>query len=340
MTVSCSKGDSTGPASGNACITFAAEAPVTRSYFPGSTGTMFWSSYDNIGAYAFDASGRYLGISDFCGIDAGSVGSNEGTFTPRNFLNVSSWTGGTDDSVSESTKYRFYGYYPQLTAPASTYSEALGGVLLEVPSAQTGEFGRYQVCSSGMVELRKSEIVKNKMVRFTFAPVTTLLRLRLYLSAQTDASIREAYIKQVILTGSDLDSNLTGGCFLSFVDGTLTSTETAGTRTQITVTLPAPVKITREKRSVRIRGLRDVVHGGRFGPVVLRCPVAGQHEVDRRCEGCPEAGFAAGTRYFLDRPVTIVLSDDSDDASYVDGGDAWESKVDNDGSYTDAGFAW
>ena len=79
----------------------------------------------------FDASGRYLGISDFCGIDAGSVGSNEGTFTPRNFLNVSSWTGGTDDSVSESTKYRFYGYYPQLTAPASTYSEALGGVLLD-----------------------------------------------------------------------------------------------------------------------------------------------------------------------------------------------------------------
>ena len=79
------------------------------------------------------------------------------------------------------------------------------------------------------------------------ASVTTLLRLRLYLSAQTDASIREAYIKQVILTGSDLDSNLTGGCFLSFVDGTLTSTETAGTRTQITVTLPAPVKITREK---------------------------------------------------------------------------------------------
>ena len=34
---------------------------------------------------AFDASGRYLGISDFCGIDAGSVGSNEGTFTPATF---------------------------------------------------------------------------------------------------------------------------------------------------------------------------------------------------------------------------------------------------------------
>ena len=87
---------------------------------------------------------------------------------------------------------------PAVDGPASTYS-GLGGVLLEVPSAQTGEFGRYRVCSSGMVELRKSEIVKNKMVRF-FAPVTTLLRLRLYLSAQTDASIREAYIKQVILT--------------------------------------------------------------------------------------------------------------------------------------------
>lgn len=112
--------------------------------------------------------------------------------------------------MSEGTKYRFYGYYPQSTAPAATYSETLGGVLLEVPSAQTGEFGRYQISSSGMVELRKSEIVKNKMVRFTFTPVTSLLRLRLYLSEATDASIREAYVKQVILTSEGSTENFTG----------------------------------------------------------------------------------------------------------------------------------
>lgn len=288
----------------------------------------------------FDASGRYLGISDFCGIDAGSVGSNEGTFTPRNFLNVSSWTGGSDSSESDGTKYRFYGYYPQLTAPASTYSKSLGGVLLQIPAAQTGEFGRYQVCSSGMVELRKSEIVKNKMVRFTFSPVSSLLRLRLYLSAQTDASIREAYIKQVILTGSDLDSNLTGGCFLSFVDGTLTSTETAGTRTQITVTLPAPVKITREKDRCGYVDFVMLSTAAGSGRLSFDARLQDNTKLTVAAKDAPEAGFAAGTRYFLDRAVTIVLSDDSDDASYVDGGDAWESKVDNDGSYTDAGFAW
>lgn len=242
--------------------------------------------------------------------------------------------------MSDATKYRFYGYYPQPTAPASTYSEARGGVLLEIPAAQTGEFGRYQVCSSGMVEMRKAEIVKNKMVRFTFAPVTTLLRLRLYLSAQTDASIREAYIKQVILTGTDLGSNLTGGCFLSFGDGTLTSTETTGTRNRITVTLPAPVKITREKEECGYVDFVLLSTGAGNGRLSFDARLQDNTKLTVASKDAPAEGFAAGSRYFLERAVTIVLSDDSDDASYVDGGDAWESKVDNDGSYTDAGYAW
>ena len=288
----------------------------------------------------FDASGRYLGISDFCSIDAVSVGTNEGTFTPRNFLNVSSWTGGTDSSVNDNTKFRFYGYYPQPTAPASTYSESKGGVLLSLPSAQTGEFGRYQLCTSGMVEMRKSEIVKNKMVRFTFHPVTSLLRLRLYLSEDTDASIREAYIKQVILSAKDCQSNLTGGCFLSFGDGTLVSTEGAGSRTQITVTLPSPVKITREKEQNACIDFVLLATGVQSGTLSFDARLTDNTKLTVAPKAAPDGGFTAGTRYFLERAVTIQFSDDSDDASYVDGGDAWDNKVDNDGAYTDAGYAW
>lgn len=268
------------------------------------------------------------------------MGTNEGTFTPRNFLNVSSWTGGTDTSVSEGTKYRFYGYYPQLTAPAATYSETLGGVLLEVPSAQTGEYGRYQICSSGMVELRKSEIVKNKMVRFTFTPVTSLLRLRLYLSEATDAGIREAYVKQVILTATAGTENFTGGCFLSFAAGTLTSTEAQGSRRQITVTLPSPVKITREKEQCAYIDFVLLATEAQGGTLSFDARLQDNTKLSVAAKDAPRQGFAAGTRYHLERAVTIRLSDDSDDASYVDGGDAWDNQVDNDGAYTDAGYAW
>ena len=289
---------------------------------------------------AFDASGRYLGISDLCAIDASSIGTNEGTFTPRNFLNVSSWTGGKDESVADNTKYRFYGYYPTSNS-AATYDETRGGVLLSVPSAQTGEFGRHQICSSTMVEMSKSEIVKNKMVRFTFKPATTLLRLRLSLSAETDASIREAYVKQVILTVSDCQANLAGSCFLTFSSGVLATTQTDITNKQITVTLSSPVKLTRDKES---NGTIDFVllptAAGKLGNLDFDVRMPDNTRLTVAPKGAPADGFQAGVRYFLDREVTIVLSEDSDDASYVNGGDAWESKVDNDGAYTDAGYAW
>ncbi|MCM1302415.1 MAG: DUF4906 domain-containing protein, partial [Bacteroides cellulosilyticus] len=70
IAVSCSKGESSEPGIlPEDGISFTADAPATRSYFPGSTGTMYWSSYDNLGAYAFDASGSSLVRSDFCSID-------------------------------------------------------------------------------------------------------------------------------------------------------------------------------------------------------------------------------------------------------------------------------
>ncbi len=54
----------------------------------------------------------------------------------------------------------------------------------------------------------------------------------------------------------------------------------------------------------------------------------------------PASGFAGGTRYFIERPISVVLDADSPDASYIDGGLAWEATVDNDGAYSDGGVAW
>lgn len=278
--------------------------------------------------------------SDYCSIDLASVGTNEGSFTPRNFLNVASWIA-DNASVSDNTVYKFYGYYPETGSKEATYSSSLGGVLLNVPAAQTGEFGRYQICSSGAVELTKSEILKNKMIRFTFAPLTSLLRLRLYLSEDTDASIREAYIKQVILTASETcPSNLTGACFLKFGEGTLSSTESEVSHKQITVTLPSPVKITRDKESNDCVDFVLLSTAAAAWRLSFDARLTDNTKLTVAAKDAPAEGFIKGTRYVLERPVTIVLSDDSDDASYVDGGDAWENRVDNDGAYTDAGYAW
>ena len=279
--------------------------------------------------------------SDFCSIDLASVGTNEGTFTPRNFLNVGSWSDGSNASVSGDTRYKFYGYYPETGSKEATYSSSLGGVLLNVPAAQTGEFGRYQICSSGEVELSKSEILKNKMIRFTFSPLTSLLRLRLYLSEETDASIREAYVKQVILTASSTcPSNLTGSCFLKFSDGTLASNESGVTRKQITVTLPSPVKITRDKESNDCVDFVMLSTAAQAWTLSFDARLVDNTKLTVAPKDAPAGGFIGGVRYMLEREITIVLSDDSDDASYVDGGDAWENRVDNDGAYTDAGYAW
>ena len=55
----------------------------------------------------------------------------------------------------------------------------------------------------------------------------------------------------------------------------------------------------------------------------------------------PTDGFKAGTRYFLDREISVVIDDESSpDAYYVDGGSAWDGEVENDGAYTDGGTAW
>lgn len=115
----CSKEDSV-PAGGSP-MTFTGVAPAasvpasaasSRSYFPGTSGLMYWSDYDNIGAYAFDSS-KALKAHDICTLQSGA-GSGLAVFHPRNILYSESWSGSGD--------YTFYAYYPVWTAAAATYS--------------------------------------------------------------------------------------------------------------------------------------------------------------------------------------------------------------------------
>ena len=83
----CSKEDSV-PAGGSP-MTFTGVAPAasvpasaasSRSYFPGTSGLMYWSDYDNIGAYAFDSS-KALKAHDICTLQSGA-GSGLAVFHP------------------------------------------------------------------------------------------------------------------------------------------------------------------------------------------------------------------------------------------------------------------
>lgn len=326
----CSKGDGPAePAGQGGRIIFSAEAPGTRSYFPGASGTMYWDSYDNIGAYAFDASGNFA-TSDFCAINSASAGTNAATFTPKNFLQVSDWYA---SNAAANASFTFYAYYPLMTAPAATYDGS--GVLLNIPSAQTGEFGRFHICSSAAVRMTKAEIDKNKSVRFAFSPATSMLRLRFVLT--DDSAVNETYIKQLTVTATG--AALVGDCKLTFADGSLVSTAAATDRSVVTVNLPTPVRIS---KTADANPYIDcvILPSSPTGNLTFSAITLDNVRLTVEQKTAPQGGFESGTRYNLDRSVKLVLDDNSPDGAYVDGGSAWEFEVNNDGAYTDGGFAW
>lgn len=328
MPVGCGKEEAAVPGSADrgGLMTFAAtSAGVTRSHFPGSAGMMYWDTYDNLGVYALKDGA--LQKQDFCTISSTSAGTNEGTFTPKNILYTSEWADATD------AEYTFYAYYPQLEAPAATYSD--GKVQLRIPSIQTGEFGRYHICCSKPVKMTGAEVGKQKMVRFDFSPVSALLRVRLVVDAESE--VPETYIKQVNMSVSG--ATLTGECSLTLADGTLVPTVVSTERSVVTVMLPTPVRITRvaEENPYIDFVILPVTPTGNISFLAYTSDDICLTIKDKRV---PVGGFAAGTRYSLDRAITMKLAEDNPDGFYVDGGNAWESQVDNDGAYTDGGFAW
>lgn len=330
----CSKEDSV-PAGGSP-MTFTGVAPAasvpasaasSRSYFPGTSGLMYWSDYDNIGAYAFDSS-KALKAHDICTLQSGA-GSGLAVFHPRNILYSDSWSGSGD--------YTFYAYYPVWTAAAATYSD--GGVLLNIPSAQNGEFGRYQVCFSQAVTVSSEQIGLNKSVRFDFKPASSLMRVQLFLSE--DSSADEVYISQASVSVSGCA--LFGDCKLSFADGSLAASAPASGTSTVTVRLTTPVRITKKADGQNPNPYIDFVilpTSNMSGTVKFSVTTQAGLTLTTPDKDVPASGFAGGTRYFIERPISVVLDADSPDASYIDGGLAWEATVDNDGAYSDGGVAW
>lgn len=324
----CSKGEATDPegtAQGGLMV-FTAGSPVTtRAYFPGSVGTMYWDSYDNLGVYA--CKDGVLQASDFCAISSSCAGTNEGKFTPKNILYTSKWADATE------AEYTFYAYYPQVSVPIATYTE--GKVHLNVPAVQTGEFGRYHICCSKPVTMTGASIASNKMVRFDFAPASSMVRLRLVVDAQSD--VAETYIQQVSMTAEG--APLTGDCMLTLADGTLAPVSVSVDRNTVTINLPKPVKVT---QTASENSYLDfvILPGTPTGTISFSAITSTNVRLTMKEKSVPASGFAAGTRYAIDRAITMKVNADTPDGYYVDGGNAWESQVDNDGAYTDGGFAW
>lgn len=307
-------------------ITFSAEAPtLTRSHFPGSGGVMYWDTYDNLGVYALKDGA--LQKQDFCAISSASAGTNEGKFTPKNILYTSEWADATE------AEYTFCAYYPQLEAPAATYSD--GKVQLRIPSVQTGEFGRYHICCSEPVKMTGAEIGKQKMVRFDFSPVSALLRVRLVVDAES--AVQQTSIRQLTLSASG--AVLTGDCTLTLADGTLVPVTPSADRNTVTVNLSSPVKITTtaEENPYIDLVLLPVAPTGNLS---FSATTVDNVLLTIQDKTAPAGGFEAGKRYTLDRWVDLQFDENADDGGYVDGGSAWEPAVDDDGAYTDDGNAW
>ncbi len=335
VAISCSKGETSdpqNPVSEEDRILFAAEAPSTRSYFPGTSGLMYWSAFDNLAVYAFKGEDTSSAIvSDLCRIKSESVGTNEGKFTPKNFLCVSHWF---KNNASADDTYSFYAYYPESNAPATYRS---GTVLLSVPSAQTGEFGRHQICSSALVSMKHADVKKERYVRFAFSPVTSLIRVRLVLSSDSD--VEEAVIKQLTLTARE--SNICGNCTLTFPNTLAAAAASEGSTHTVSVSLSTPVTITKKAEDNPYIDFVILPTAETTGQIDFSAYMADGTKLTLLSKGVPTTGFEAGKRYFLDREIKVKIDvDTTPDASYIDGGFAWDGEGDHDGAYTDGGTAW
>ncbi|MCM1249816.1 MAG: fimbrillin family protein [Alistipes sp.] len=328
MAIGCSKSEDPGVVGGDR-LTFSAAAPTTRAYFPGESGLMYWNNYDNIAAYSFD--GTSLLASDFCAIDASCAGTNEGTFSPKNILTTASWTASQADTKTAT----FYAYYPATNA-AATYNKTTNSVQLNIPAIQSEEFGKSQICFSQGVEMTVAEIKKSKLVRFEFAPASSLLRVRFTLSSESD--LNEVYIKELLISVED--NAISGDCQLDFATGTLAPTAAASGKNTVSVILRTPVKITKTAEENPYIYAVLMPSTKSIGTLSFTAVTTENKNLTVAPKSSPETGFLSAVRYSLDRELAVVVDPDSPDASYKDGGDAWETGAVEDGAYDDAGNAW
>jgi hypothetical protein len=165
-------------------ISFKAQAPVLKTVVARDDTTMYWSAYDSIAVYMFDADGCVE--KDVAQINYSSVSLKTATFYPATFKTLDYWKEkGTGLSV-----FRAYG-------PVTELPEIEGyQIPVEIPSVQTGHFGRHQILCSSEGQL-------SSVVNMVFAPVTALFELRLNLTPESlSESCRIAKIEMEFTGGN------------------------------------------------------------------------------------------------------------------------------------------
>lgn len=301
---------------------FTGNAAGTKATFPNSTGTLHWSAYDHLSVYSVNSSsGAFIKsgvamIDKFAGVNATFESNSE----------RSAWVG-------SASQVRFYAYYPNVNGLVPDYISAT--VDLNVPSTQTGEFGKYQICTATPVVLSSAEVLANESINFNFNPSTALLRVRISLDAASE--VEQMSIKQLLINIAD-SKVLAGSCRLNLNDGALAGTSGSST---ISITLAEPIAIT--KNTTDNEFITAVLLPATTANAALSfAAVTVDGTAYALASKLSPAAFEKGKRYNLDRTILYqVTPDTTPDGMYIIGGDAWDSvEVDNDGAYTDGGQGW
>lgn len=304
-------------------LVFSASTVSTKAQFAaGDDGTMEWSSYDNLGAYSFDANSSVLVHSGFAAI-SWRTGS-DAIFASSEGRGV--WAG-------SASNLRFYAYYPQVCAPEVACVD--GKVRLYVSNAQNGEFGKYQICYASTEMTADALTDGYEPVNFEFSPATSMLRVKPVL--KNTSAVDAIYIKQLTIKIAD-DRAIAGDCNLTLSSGALTAVDG---RSTITVALEKAVRIT--KNEAENPYFVAVLLPAACGNAILSFSVADENGTwFTMANKLSPIRFVAGVRYSLVREFVVSVADgDSPDAYYIDGGIGWDYvPVVEDGAYTDAGFGW
>jgi len=319
----CAKGGADSPRVDEEPLLFTGSTVSTKATFSDEDdGTLVWSSYDNLGVYSFDTGSSALVHSGFAPISWRA--GNDAVFASSE--GRSAWAG-------SATNIKFSAYYPQMFAPEAPCTG--GKVALNLPSAQSGEFGRFQICYASTDLTAAALMDGNEPVNFEFSPVTSMLRVRPVLKGTS--AVDAIYIKQLTIKIAD-NRPIVGACELTLSNGSLSA---AGGSSTVTVTLTNAVRITKE------------VSENPFFTAILLPAVTGNsvlsfYVVDENGTKYTMANklspvrFLPGARYSLEREFLVsVVNGDTPDAYYIDGGNGWDYEpVVEDGAYTNAGFGW
>lgn len=295
---------------------------ATKAEFPNSSGTLHWSAYDHLSVYSVNAaSGTFIHsgvamIHKFAGVNATFESSSD----------RATWAG-------SASQVRFYAYYPNISSIVPPYLAAT--VDMNVPTTQTGEFGKYHICTAAPVVLSSSSVIAGEDINFNFTPSTALLRVRVGLDPASE--VEQMSIKQLIITIGD-SKTLAGDCRLNLNDGALVGLSSVST---ISITLQEPIGITKNIADSPYITAVILPSTTANAPISLMAVMADGSTYALASKLSP-AAFEKGKRYNLDRTVLYAVTPDTTpDGMYIIGGDAWSSvEVDNDGAYTDGGQGW